>query len=93
MTYVIVFYDISDDRARQAVADKLLSKGLTRVQRSVFMGRGGHALAKDLSRYLSRFVGPSDSLLIIVVYEESVRSMIIIGRGGVVVNASSITVI
>ncbi len=96
MTYVVVFYDISDNRNRQVIADKLLSKGgLTRVQRSVFVGRGGgHALAKDLSRYLSRFVGVNDSLIIMVVGEESVRSMIIVGRGGdAVVNASSVRVI
>ncbi len=97
MTYVVVFYDISDNRNRQVVADKLLSKGgLTRVQRSVFVGGrgGGHALAKDLSRYLSRFVSVNDSLIIMVVGEESVRSMVIVGGGGdVVVNASSVRVI
>lgn len=93
MTYVVVFYDVSDNRARQAIADKLLSKGLTRIQRSVFVGRGGHALARDLSRYLSRFVGVNDSLVIIVVDEKSIRSMITVGKGGAIVNASNIKVI
>ena len=93
MTYVVVFYDISNNRARQIIADKLLSKGLTRIQRSVFVGRGGHALAKDLARYLSRFVGVGDSLVIMVVGEESIRSMIMVGRGGAIANASSVKIV
>ena len=77
--YVVVFYDISSNRVRQLVADKLLSKGLVRVQRSVFIGRGGYALAKDLARYLTRFINPGDSLLIMVVSRDSVMGMIRLG--------------
>lgn len=93
MTYVVVFYDISDNRARQRVADRLLAKGLTRIQRSVFIGRGGLALAKDLARYLARLINAGDSLVIMVVGEESIRTMISIGRGEVNVNASAVRVI
>ncbi len=35
---VLVLYDISDDRARQRVADACLDYGLERVQFSVFVG-------------------------------------------------------
>lgn len=84
MTYVVVFYDISVNKARLRVSDKLLAKGLTRVQRSVFVGKGGYALAKDLMRYLRPLVGIDDSLIIMVVGEDSVRNMMVIGSGEVV---------
>ncbi|NJL05964.1 MAG: CRISPR-associated endonuclease Cas2, partial [Chloroflexaceae bacterium] len=50
---VLVLYDISDDRARQRVADACLDYGLERVQFSVFVG----ALSRDASagRCLGRF--------------------------------------
>lgn len=93
MTYVVVFYDISDNRVRLRISDKLLSRGLTRIQRSVFVGRGGYALAKDLARYLSSLVGPGDSLVIMVVGDDSVRNMFIIGNSEVVKVGPSVKVL
>ncbi|MCS7110743.1 MAG: CRISPR-associated endonuclease Cas2, partial [Ignisphaera sp.] len=34
-------YDISDNTARLRVAEWLQNQGFTRIQRSVFVGRGG----------------------------------------------------
>ncbi len=80
--YVVVFYDISDDRRRQRIADYLQSKGLTRVQKSVFIGRGGKALARDLARRLVKMLGNDDrdSVVILVVPSESIRDMLAIGK-------------
>jgi CRISPR-associated protein Cas2 len=78
--FVVVFYDISDDRKREFIANRLLSMGLTRIQRSVFIGRGGVALAKDIHRFVSRHIDHGDSVVVLVVPAESVRNMLIAGR-------------
>jgi len=77
---VVVIYDISDNSVRLRVAEKLKSFGLTRVQRSAFVGPGGCALAKDIARMTRRFINPkSDSLIIFVVPDKSVEEAIIVG--------------
>ncbi len=80
MTYVVVFYDVSDDRRRAMLAEFLKSMGLTRIQRSVFMGRGGHAKAKDIARRASRLVDKrTDSLVVLVVPDDYARRLIVVG--------------
>ena len=39
MTRVLVAYDISDDRKRLRVAEWLLAKGFSRIQRSLYVAR------------------------------------------------------
>jgi CRISPR-associated protein Cas2 len=78
--FVVVFYDISDNRRRELIANKLLSMGLTRVQRSVFIGRGGLALAKDIARFAFRHVSGNDSVVVLVVPTDSLRNMLMVGR-------------
>ena len=78
---LIVIYDISDDRDREIIARKLKNLGLTRVQRSSFVGRGGVGHAKDVWRAVQRYVsGPRDSLIIFVVPNESIRQAIVVGH-------------
>ncbi len=80
MTYIIVFYDVSDDRRRLMLAEFLKSMGLTRIQRSVFMGRGGYTKAKDIARRGSRLIDRStDSLVVLVAPDDYAKKMIIVG--------------
>lgn len=80
MTFIVVFYDVSDDRRRLLLAESLKSMGLTRIQRSVFMGRGGQAKAKDIARRAKRIVDSStDSVVVLVVPEDYARRMMIVG--------------
>jgi len=53
---VLVIYDISDNEVRQRVAEWLLSRGFTRIQRSAYVARGGIAVARDVERYISRWI-------------------------------------
>jgi len=79
--FIVAFYDISDNRKRDLLASRLLAMGLSRVQRSVFIGRGGVTLAKDVVRLGSRYVEEGDSLIVLVVPVDSIRNMLVVGRG------------
>jgi len=53
---ILVIYDISDDGLRLKVADFLRSKGLTRVQKSAFVGPATSALRIEVEAGLKRLV-------------------------------------
>ena len=77
---LIVVYDIGDNRKRQAFAEKLQYLGLARVQRSVFVGKGGSGLAKDIMRIAQRLIDPkNDSVIIFIVPGEAIRKAMIVG--------------
>ena len=81
LAYLVVFYDIGDDRRRLRVARLLESLGLVRVQRSVFIGRGGFAKARDVVRAASRLIdGGRDSVAAVVVPEDYGRRVLVAGR-------------
>ncbi len=81
LPYLVVFYDISDDRRRQRVARVLESLGLVRVQRSVFIGRGGFSKAKEVVRAATRLIDKrSDSVAAVVVPEDYGRRILVAGQ-------------
>ncbi len=81
MTFVIVSYDISDDHNRLWISEKLKAHGLVRIQRSVFIGRGGYYRAKEIYRGTHRFIDlDSDSVFIIVVPGNSITRALIHGK-------------
>jgi len=51
---ILVIYDITDDKLRQKVADTLTAYGLTRVQKSAFLGTLTKETLKDLKAKLKR---------------------------------------
>jgi len=78
--YLIVVYDISNDKVRLRVANKLKYFGLTRVQRSAFVGRGGLALAKDVVRASGKLIDhETDSVIVFVAPDKSVKQALIVG--------------
>ncbi|UNQ73770.1 CRISPR-associated endonuclease Cas2 [Infirmifilum sp. NZ] len=78
---VVVVYDISDDADRLRLSSRLLGLSLTRVQRSVFVGRGGYAFAKDVYRVAQRHVTQEgDSVIVLVVPDESLERALVAGR-------------
>ena len=85
MIYLIC-YDITDDRVRTKVADKLIQLGLTRIQYSVFMGPLKAHLKKDLVSWLHLKVGnDSDKterrhVLILPVSQQQLSNKITIGN-------------
>lgn len=80
MVFVVVFYDISDDGRRNIVAEKLRGFGFQRIQRSVYIARGGFGLAKEVFRALLRIVDKStDSVVVMVVSRDSVEKGFFLG--------------
>jgi len=80
MTYVVVAYDISDNRRRFEAAERLRGLGFIRIQRSLYVARGGGTLAKDAYRALLRVIDRSrDSVFVIVLSRESFEKALIYG--------------
>ena len=81
MTRVVVAYDISSNEVRQRVAEWLLARGFTRIQRSLYVARGGVALARDVARFVSRLIDPErDVVHIIVVGDHEWDRRIVVGE-------------
>ncbi|ADM27737.1 CRISPR-associated protein Cas2 [Ignisphaera aggregans DSM 17230] len=94
MPYIVVAYDISDDRKRLEVCEKLKSMGFTRIQRSLYIARGGSSKAKDVARALQRYIDRStDSVLVMVIPREVLEKTITIGVNRVEINEQSYGVI
>jgi len=80
MSYVIVAYDISDNGRRFEAAERLKGLGFVRIQRSLYIARGGTALAKEAFRALLRVIDrSSDSVFVIVVPRESFEKAFVHG--------------
>jgi len=77
--FVIVSYDITDDRRRIEIMNRLKSMGFVRVQRSLYVARGGSALAKDAARAISRLMSREDSVVILVVDNQTLSNAIKLG--------------
>lgn len=58
-TFMLVIYDISDDERRTAMAKALKRLGLTRVQRSAFIGPAKHALISEVKNAAKRIIDES----------------------------------
>ncbi len=67
---VVVAYDISNNEKRQRLADWLLARGFSRIQRSLYVARGGVALARDVERYAKRFIDPSRDVIHILLIQD-----------------------
>ncbi|RLG82962.1 MAG: CRISPR-associated endonuclease Cas2 [Thermoprotei archaeon] len=82
--FVLVAYDISDNRTRDLVARRLLAMGFSRIQRSVFVARGGGGLARDVERLVRRFIDPSSDVVhILLIQDREWSSRIVVGGSGV----------
>ena len=63
------------------MAKLLEALGMTRVQRSVFIGRGGQTKAKEAIRAAQRIIDRStDSVVAVVVPDDYARRMLVAGQ-------------
>lgn len=77
----LVIYDISDDRIRLAVSELCKNFGLSRIQKSAFLGRLSSSRRKELSSALRRTLGNSEgNIQIFVICEADLALREIIGR-------------
>lgn len=63
MPYVLVVYDISDNSVRERYSNYLKSIGLSRIQRSAFIGRVSSQTLKDLERATKRIVNQETDIV------------------------------
>ncbi len=63
MIRVLIVYDIGDNVKRKRFADYLKSKGLSRIQRSVFIGRVTGSTFKDILRAIPRYLDPGRDIV------------------------------
>ncbi len=81
MTRYIVVYDVSDDRARAKLAELLQRKGLSRIQRSAFIGELSSTELKDLLRRAKQLIDEvNDVLHIIPICRYDWSKRIVVGR-------------
>ncbi len=66
MTKYIVVYDVSDDRARLKLAELLQRKGLSRIQKSAFVGELSKAELKDLLRRAQEIIDLATDILHVI---------------------------
>ncbi len=94
MPFVLVAYDISDDKRRATVCERLKAMGFSMVQKSLYVARGGSSLAKDVYRALQRLVDRSrDSVVVMVVPREVLQKSMVIGVNRLVLNERSYAII
>lgn len=78
-----VMYDVEDDRIRKKIADYLIEKGLQRVQKSVFLGQLSQKTYDEIYRTMHALQATyenQDSIMIVPIAEQELRSMRLIGR-------------
>ncbi len=78
---VLVIYDISDNEVRAKLAEDLKRLGLSRIQRSAFMGTINPSALKDLKRVCSlRAKSDSDVVHIVQLCDYDWRKVAVIGK-------------
>lgn len=79
MMYVLVSYDISDNKQRTKVANLLMDHG-KRVQYSVFECRLDAKMLNDLTAMLEPFASGTDSIRIYQICESCLKKTVLLGR-------------
>lgn len=82
--YTLVIYDITDNSLRQRISDLCRAAGLTRIQKSAFLGPQTGIQRKSLEARLrtliQRHAGPNDNIQIFTLDESQVRRRTVLGR-------------
>ncbi len=79
--YLVVVYDISSNTRRKRLSDYLKSKGLSRLQRSMFLGNPSPMTVKDVYRAIPRFIDlETDIVHIIPLIKYSIEHMKVYGK-------------
>lgn len=75
----LVIYDISDDRIRLKVANVCKRFGLSRIQRSAFLGEISSSRRKELTRILKRVLKGNGNIQIFVISKPDFSLRVVIG--------------
>ena len=63
MIRVLIVYDISSNAKRKKLSDYLKSKGLSRIQRSAFVGKVTHSILLDIERAIPRYINEEHDIV------------------------------
>lgn len=77
----VVVYDISSDKARKKISDRLLDLGLIRAQYSVFLGNLDSNRADELTLFAEEQLLESDRLYVIPIQRDDLADARIVGKG------------
>ncbi len=79
--YVVVAYDVRDDRRRERLRRLLWRYGLSPISKSVYAGRLGWDKARRLAAAASELLGPSDTLVVLPLQDSEFRRAILATMG------------
>ena len=78
--YVVVAFDISEERVRGRLRRFLRNNGFSRVNRSVYSAVGGEKLAARVAEEAARIVGERDHVFVITVLEQEYHRAIVVEK-------------
>ena len=78
---ITAIYDISSDRIRKKVADRLKDAGLTRTQYSVFFGTLDNNRIDELALFAEENLEEQDQLYLIPIHRDDLNAARVIGKG------------
>ncbi len=81
--WVVVAYDIRDNKTRSKVSRMLRSQGFTRLSRSVYASRGNTALGERIAEKIRRLIGPEDIAHIFYIREEDYFRTLVVTQASV----------
>lgn len=80
----LICYDITGNSLRTKLGKKILSKGLDRINKSVYLGTVGTSsltsLVLELEQLMNTQADPQDSLIVISIGKQQVQEMIVLGH-------------
>lgn len=80
----LICYDITGDTLRTKLSKKILTKGLDRINKSVYLGTIATSsltsLALELEQLMKTKAEPQDSLIIIPLGKQQVQEMVVLGH-------------
>lgn len=80
----LICYDITGDSLRTKLGKKILSKGLDRINKSVYLGTLADSsltnLVLELEQLMKTRADPQDSLIIIPIGKQQVQAMTVLGH-------------
>ncbi|ACL11107.1 CRISPR-associated protein Cas2 [Desulfurococcus amylolyticus 1221n] len=79
--YALVIYDVSSNEKRYNLANYLKTKGLTRIQRSAFIGRIPPSTLLDVERVIPKLIdGSIDVVHVFQLYDTAIQRLKVFGK-------------
>ena len=91
--FLVVTYDIRDEKARGKVRRLLRKYSFTMLTYSVYVGRGSRALAERISSQISRLLGEVDRATVILLNDFQYEVLMEVTKGNVSVRGEKMPVI